>query len=92
MNLFKYLFDWKQHPIRILYVLIPIIILKFGYLLAYSIAQINVNNDWFPLAITILGFIILNVCIWPLYRIIRESEAKKKLKKEQKIDENDQKN
>lgn len=92
MNLFKYLFDWKQHPIRILYVLIPIIILKFGYLLAYSIAQINVNNDWFPLAITILGFIILNVCIWHLYRIIRESEAKKKLKKEQKIDENDQKN
>lgn len=92
MNLFKYLFDWKQHPIRILYVLIPIIILKFGYLLAYSIAQINVNNDWFPLAITILGFIILNVCVWPLYRIIRESEAKKKLKKEQKIDENDQKN
>ena len=92
MNLFKYLFDWKQHPIRILYVLIPIIILKFGYLLAYSIAQINVNDDWFPLAITILGFIILNVCIWPLYRIIRESEAKKKLKKEQKIDENDQKN
>lgn len=92
MNLFKYLFDWKQHPIRILYVLIPIIILKFGYLLAYSIAQINVNNDWFPLAITILGFIILNVCVWPLYRIIRESDAKKKLKKEQKIDENDQKN
>ena len=92
MNLFKYLFDWKQHPIRILYVLIPIIILKFGYLLAYSIAQINVNDDWFPLAITILGFIILNVCVWPLYRIIRESEAKKKLKKEQKIDENDQKN
>jgi len=92
MNLFKYLFDWKQHPIRILYVLIPIIILKFGYLLAYSIAQINVNNDCFPLAITILGFIILNVCVWPLYRIIRESEAKKKLKKEQKIDENDQKN
>ena len=92
MNLFKYLFDWKQHPIRILYVLIPIIILKFGYLLAYSIAQINVNNDWFPLAITILGFIILNVCVWPLYRIIRESEAENKLKKEQKIDENDQKN
>lgn len=92
MNLFKYLFNWKQHPIRILYVLIPIIILKFGYLLAYSVAQINVNDDWFPLSITILGFIILNVCVWPLYRIIRESEAKKKLKKEQKIDENDQKN
>jgi integral membrane sensor domain MASE1 len=92
MNLFKYLFNWKQHPIRILYVLIPIIILKFGYLLAYSVAQINVNDDWFPLAITILGFIILNVCVWPLYRIIRESEAEKKLKKEQKIDENDQKN
>lgn len=92
MNLFKYLFDWKQHPIRILYILIPIIILKFGYLLAYSIAQINVNDDWFPLAITILGFIILNVCVWPLYRIIRESEAKNKIKKEQKIDEKDQKN
>lgn len=73
MNLFKYLFDWKQHPIRILYVLIPVIILKFGYLLAYSIAQINVNNDWFPLSVTILGFIILNVCVLPLYRIIPDT-------------------
>lgn len=92
MTPLKYLFDWNNHPIRILYILIPIIILKFGYLLAYSIAQITVNDYWFPLSFTILGFIILMVCVWPLYRIIRDKEAENKIKREQKIDENNQKN
>lgn len=92
MNLLKYLFDWNNHPIRILYVLIPIVILKFGYLLAYSVTQINVNNDWLPLSVTILGFIILTVCVWPLFKIIRDKEAENKLKEQHKKDENDQKN
>jgi len=81
MNILKKLFDWNNHPIRILFILIPIVILKFGYLLAYSVAQINVNNNCFPLAITVLGFITLIFCVSPLFKIIRESEAKKKLNK-----------
>lgn len=89
MNPLKYFFDWKKHPIRIFYILIPIVVFKFGYLLAYSIAQITVNNYWFPLSFTIIGFIILIFCVLPLYRIIRDNEAENKLKKEQKIDEND---
>lgn len=92
MKPLKYLFDWNTNPIRILYVLIPIVILKFGYLLAYSVAQINVNNDWLPLSVTILGFIILTVCVWPLFQIIRDKEAEKKLKEQHQKDENDQKN
>lgn len=92
MNPLKYLFDWNNHPIRILYVLIPIVILKFGYLLAYSVAQINVNNDWLPLSVTVLGFIILIVCVWPLFRIIRDKEAEKKINEQHIKDENDQKN
>lgn len=92
MNPLKYLFDWNKHPIRILYVLIPIVILKFGYLLAYSVAQINVNNDWLPLSVTVLGFIILIVCVWPLFRIIRDKEAEKKINEQHIKDENDQKN
>lgn len=92
MKPLKYLFDWNNHPIRILYVLIPIITLKFGYLLAYSVAQITVNKDWLPLSITILGFIILMACVWPLFQIIRDKEAENKLKEQPEKDENDQKN
>lgn len=80
MNILKKLFDWHNYQIRILFILIPIIILKFGYLLAYSVAQINVNNNWFPLAITVLGFIILALCVSPLFSIIRESKAKRRIK------------
>lgn len=92
MNTLKKLFDWRNHPIRILFILIPVVILKFGYLLAYSLAQINVNHNWFPLAITVLGFIILAFCVSPLFTIIRESEAKKKLNKNEFEDKNDQRN
>lgn len=87
MHYLKYLFDWNNHPIRSLYVLIPIVILKFGYLLAYSVAQITVNHYWVPLIITVLGFILFMVCVWPLYQIIRDKEAEKKTQKNQKLDE-----
>lgn len=80
MNILKKLFDWHNSQIRILFILIPIIILKFGYLLVYSVAQINVNNNWFPLAIIVLGFIILALCVSPLFSIILESKAKRKIK------------
>jgi hypothetical protein len=42
--------------------------------------------------VTILGFIILTVCVWPLFKIIRDKEAENKLKEQHKKDENDQKN
>lgn len=80
MYYLKYFFDWTKHPIRTLYVLIPVVVLKFGYLLAYSVAQITVNQYWVPLIITVLGFILFVVCVWPLYRIIRDKEAEKKTK------------
>lgn len=80
MYYLKYFFDWNKHPVRTLYVLIPVVVLKFGYLLAYSVAQITVNQYWVPLIITVLGFILFVVCVWPLYRIIRDKEAEKKTK------------
>lgn len=80
MYYLKYFFDWTKHPIRTLYGLIPVVVLKFGYLLAYSVAQITVNQYWVPLIITVLGFILFVVCVWPLYRIIRDKEAEKKTK------------
>ena len=92
MKFIKNLFDWKKHPIRILYILIPVVILKFGYLFAYSIAQITVNDYWFPLCVTILGLIILSVCVWPLFQIIRDSKAKNKIDEDNKKSENEQKN
>lgn len=92
MILFKKIFDWRNHPVRIFYILIPIVVLKFGFLLAYYIAQINVNNNWIPSILSVLGFIIFVLCVWPLRQIIRDNNALKQSNDTRKNIDNIQKN
>lgn len=65
------LFNWKKNPASVFFFVVPLVILKFGFLLLFAGLQIYHNNDWVYLIITGTGLVVFCVAMIPMYKIIK---------------------
>lgn len=66
---FKEVFDWKQKPVNVFFVAIPLALLGFGIVLLNGLLKYKQDEDVGVLIIWAVGMIVLGVALVPAWRI-----------------------
>lgn len=69
LSAFRGLFDWKNKPVNVFFVAIPLVLLGFAIVLLNGLIRYNQDGDMGLLFIWAVGIIVLFVSLIPAWRI-----------------------